>query len=97
MQATEDLSQLTYQVVGKGDVIVSEVVKVPNTKKFQFEFTPTLAMVPKSNVIVFYIRENGEIVSDSTKIEFENELPNSVSFIHKKYLFTQILILEHLD
>lgn len=77
--ATESLSQLNYQVLGKGDVIVTEVLSVPNSKNFSFTFTPSLAMIPKANVIVFYITTDGEIISDSLKVEFGNELRNFVS------------------
>lgn len=38
-------------------------------------------MVPKANLIVYYIRPDGEIVSDRLKIEFDNELQNFVSFV----------------
>jgi CD109 antigen len=51
---------------------------IPNKKSFQFEFMPTLEMVPKASVIVFYITDDGEIISDSLKIEFGNELRNFV-------------------
>lgn len=79
MLATKNLKQLTYLVVGKGNVIVSEIVEVPNKKDFQIEFTPSLAMVPKVSVIVYYITSDGEIISDSLKLEFGNELKNFVS------------------
>lgn len=36
-------------------------------------------MVPKANLIVYYIREDGEIVSDQITIEFGDELQNFVS------------------
>lgn len=77
--ATDNLSQLNYQVVGKGDVVKSERVQVPNAKDFQFEFKPSLAMIPKTNVIVYYITADGEIISDRVEIEFGNELKNFVS------------------
>lgn len=79
VSTTEKLTQLTYQVIGKGDVIVSETIPVDNQKNVQFEFTPTLAMVPTANVIVFYMTDDGEIISDSMKVEFGNELRNHVS------------------
>lgn len=77
--STEKLSELTYQVVAKGDVLLSDTVSVPSEKHFQLEFQPTLPMLPKSNVVVFYITSDGEIISDSLKLEFGNELMNFVS------------------
>jgi CD109 antigen len=35
-------------------------------------------MIPKSKVVVYYITPDGEIISDSAEIEFENELVNFV-------------------
>lgn len=80
VKATENLSQLTYQVLEKGNVIVSETIQVNNTKDFQFDFQPTMAMIPKAKVIVFYITSGGEIISDTLTVNFGNELGNFVSF-----------------
>jgi CD109 antigen len=79
VMATEEMSQLTYQVLGRGDVIISKTVQVPNSKSFNFRFLASFAMVPKANLIVFYIRPDGEIVSDNLKVEFGDELQNFVS------------------
>lgn len=79
--ATHTLQQLTYQVLGKGDVLLSGIFQVQNKTDFQFEFTPSLAMVPNANVIVYYITSDGEIISDSLQIEFGNELKNYVSYM----------------
>lgn len=38
-------------------------------------------MVPKASLIVYYIRPDGEIVSDQLKIEFGDELQNFVSVL----------------
>lgn len=80
VQSTHDLSQLTLQIVAKGEVVVSKVVDGQNKKKHQIEFIPTLSMVPTANVIVYYITKDGEIISDSLKVEFGNELRNFVRF-----------------
>lgn len=77
--STEKLSQLTFQVLAKGDVLLSEIVPVSNSKTFQFEFKPTLTMVPKANLVAFYITPDGEIISDFLQLEFGNELNNFVS------------------
>jgi CD109 antigen len=79
--ATEEMDQLTYQVLGRGDVIISRTVQVPNSRNFNFRFLASFAMVPKANLIVYYIRPDGEIISDKIKIEFGDELQNFVSFL----------------
>lgn len=80
MLATEDLTNLHYRVVARGDDVLAGDFEVPSKKDFRLEFKPSLAMVPKASVIVFYIREDGEIISDSLKLEFANELNNFVRF-----------------
>lgn len=77
--ATEKLTQLTYQILAKGSIIISDTFSVENKQQFSFEFNPTFAMVPTANIVVFYIRKDGEIISDSTKIEMKHELRNHVS------------------
>lgn len=77
--SNEKLDQVYYQVIGNGDVILSEEIVLPGTKNFQIVFKPTIAMVPKASVIVFYITKDGEIISDLATIEFGNDLKNFVS------------------
>lgn len=81
--ATEEIHQLTYQVLGRGEVIISKTLQVPNSRNFNFSFLASFAMVPKAMVIVYYIRDDGEIVSDQLKIELGDELQNFVSFPRK--------------
>lgn len=73
------MNQLTYQVLGRGDVLISKTLQVPNSRNFNFRFLGSFAMVPKANLIVYYIRDDGEIISDQLKIEFGDELQNFVS------------------
>lgn len=77
--ATEEMDQLTYQILGRGDVIFSKTLQVPNAKNFNFRFLASFAMVPNAHLVVYYIRKDGEIISDHIKIEFGDELQNFVS------------------
>lgn len=49
-----------------------------STKKYILEIKPTLMMVPKAQLIVYYLTHDGEIISDKTEIEFGCELLNNV-------------------
>lgn len=73
------MSQLTYQVLGRGDVIVSKTFPVYGSTKYNFRFLASFAMVPKASLVVYYIRTDGEIISDHIKIELGDELNNYVS------------------
>lgn len=81
--ATHPMTRLTMQVVNKGNIFISENFEIKESKSFSFDFKPTLLMVPKCNVIVYYITQDGEIVSDSVEVPFEKELKNHVS--HGKF------------
>lgn len=74
------MKRLTMQVVNKGNIFITENFKVDGSKSFSFDIKPTLLMIPKANVIVYYITADGEIVSDSVEVKFEKELKNHVSF-----------------
>lgn len=79
--STEEMNVLTYQVLGRGDIIVTRTLPVNGLKKYNFRFLASFSMVPKANLVVYYIRPDGEIISDHVKIELGDELQNSVSFI----------------
>lgn len=68
--------------MGRGDVIITRTVQVPNSKSFNFRFLASFAMVPKASLIVYYIRDDGEIISDRLKISFGDELQNFVSLFY---------------
>lgn len=82
------MNQLTYQVLGRGDVIVTKTLPVYGLKKFNFRFLASFAMVPKANLVVYYIRADGELISDHLKIQLGDELQNFVSvkiFFKRKF------------
>lgn len=76
--ATNELKELTYQVFGRGKMIESQTIKANNAKTHTVEISPSLMMIPKANVVVYYISPLGDIVSDKIDIEFGNELINHV-------------------
>uniref|UniRef100_A0A1Y9H2W1 CD109 antigen n=1 Tax=Anopheles dirus TaxID=7168 RepID=A0A1Y9H2W1_9DIPT len=74
--ATEPMKYFTYQLLGRGDVLLSNTVAVPETKLHTFKFPATFAMVPRAKLVVYYIAPNGDMVSDSKVITFDSELQN---------------------
>ena len=77
--ATKEISQLSYQVFGKGSLVESKTISFPSTKRHVISFVPKVTMIPKARVIIFYLTTDGEIVSDKVEVEFGNELINFVS------------------
>lgn len=77
---TDEVSQLSYQVIGRGSTIEAGSVNFDNAKKYILEIQPTLMMIPKAQIVVYYLTKEGEIISDNIEVEFGNELVNNVSF-----------------
>ncbi|XP_058816280.1 thioester-containing protein 1 allele R1-like, partial [Topomyia yanbarensis] len=76
VSSTVPMKYLNYQVLGRGDIIVGGTIAVPEQKSHTFRFPASFAMVPRARLVVYFIRENGELVSDKTDIEFGNDLQN---------------------
>lgn len=76
---TERMHTLSYAVVAQGEIILSSTLIVPRVKKFSFKFVPSFEVIPQATVIVFYITPGGEIISDSSLLEFGSDLRNFVS------------------
>lgn len=78
---TDESSQLSYQILGRGDCIESKNIQFHPTKRHVIEFTPSFKMIPKAKIIFNYITSDGEIISDQIDVEFGNELVNQVRVI----------------
>lgn len=77
--ATKAISQLSYQIFGKGSLVESKTISFDSTKNALISFIPKVTMIPKAHVIIFYLTSDGEMVSDKVDVEFGNELINFVS------------------
>nr|XP_022900872.1 CD109 antigen-like [Onthophagus taurus] len=78
VNCTEPMSYITYEVLGRGDILLTKTQQVDNRRVFKFAFSTTHTMVPIVRLLVSYIRDDGEIVSDSVNIEIDGLLQNFV-------------------
>jgi len=62
-----------------GDVLLTNSFQVDNKKVAKFRFTAVHAMVPVSHLIVYYIKDDGELVGDVVDIEVDVMFDNFVS------------------
>ncbi|XP_058450670.1 thioester-containing protein 1 allele R1-like isoform X2 [Malaya genurostris] len=76
VSSTVPMKYFNYQVMGRGDIIVGGTIAVPERKTHTFRFPASFAMVPRARLVVYFIRENGELVSDNLDIEFGSDLQN---------------------
>lgn len=54
---------------------------MPNSKEHTFKFLASYAMAPTAHLIVYYVKDDGELVADSLDIDLNGELRNFVSEI----------------
>uniref|UniRef100_A0A182PLQ3 CD109 antigen n=1 Tax=Anopheles epiroticus TaxID=199890 RepID=A0A182PLQ3_9DIPT len=74
--STSPMKYFTYQLLGRGDVLLSNTIAVPESRTHSFKFPATFSMVPRAKLVVYYIAPNGDMVSDSKVITFDSELQN---------------------
>jgi hypothetical protein len=70
---SQKLSTLFYYIVGRGRILLSKEVCCKDVHKKFIDITPTSAMAPESQLVVYYIGANGEIVSDVVKLVFADQ------------------------
>ncbi|KAH8413116.1 hypothetical protein KR009_008160, partial [Drosophila setifemur] len=66
-----------YQVVGRGDIILSRNVDVNDGTFHTIKFLASFAMMPRAKLLVYTVI-NGEFVYDEQVIQFEENLLNAV-------------------
>ena len=80
INATEPLTQLVYEVLGRGDIVLAGAIDIPNVKTYRFSIPITYKMAPKARVVVYYVRkENSEIVADAVNFDVIGVLRTPVS------------------
>ncbi|TMW42791.1 hypothetical protein DOY81_012129, partial [Sarcophaga bullata] len=77
--STDVIPYLEYILMGHANLIRSEHVKVPsNQTSHIIEIMPSIEMVPKSFIYVYYI-ENGDLRYEEMTLNLPNELENQIS------------------
>jgi CD109 antigen len=78
VRSTEDVPFIVYNMISKGLLIRTDTIFMHN-RVGSFSFIPKFSFAPKADFIVYYVRSNGEVVSESESIEFRTQLPNYVA------------------
>lgn len=86
------MTELTTQVSSSSEIIETKVFAVENAKSFTIKIKPEVKLVSKVNIVVFYITEGGEIISDSLPINYEKDLENKVSWITLTMMIFEIIV-----
>ncbi|XP_011302420.1 CD109 antigen isoform X2 [Fopius arisanus] len=77
VNSTEVLKYLNYEVLGRGDILNAGSVPVDG-RVGSFRFLATYVMAPTAHVLVYYTKEDGEVVADALDIELDGTLQNFV-------------------
>lgn len=75
------MKSITYAIIARGAIVLSSMIPVSNYKKFSFKFPSSFEMVPQATLLVFYIADGGEIISDSVQLDFGDDLRNFVRIL----------------
>lgn len=78
VMGTEEFSKISYLVVARGVVVLSDSVSGEGGSSVTFSFKANFQMVPKASLIVYYVRKDGDMISDHVAIEFSKEFVNFV-------------------
>lgn len=73
------VKHFTYQIVARGNIIISNTQTVPAGANAEFEFTTTFDMVPNVQVVVYTIRDQGNVDTASHRIYLQKKLPNQIT------------------
>lgn len=57
---------------------VEQLYTTPLIEKFKIEFPVTMEMLPSCQVMVYYVREDNEVVADTVELHVEGKLENQV-------------------
>ncbi len=73
------IKHFTYQIIARGNIIVSNSQTVQDEKNVGFDFTTTFDMVPNVQVVVYTIRDDGRVNTASRRIYLQKKLPNQIT------------------
>ncbi|KAJ6649478.1 CD109 antigen [Pseudolycoriella hygida] len=75
----DPLKHFTYQIFARGNIISSVSQTVEEATKFEFNFIATFDMVPVVQVVVYTVRNNGDVDVVSRNIYVKTKLPNEIT------------------
>ncbi|KAK3922691.1 CD109 antigen [Frankliniella fusca] len=78
VNSTTPLSHLSYQVLGRGDVVVAHSLQLAGQRTARFRFLATHPMAPLARVLVSSVLEGGEVLADVLDVDLDGVLQNFV-------------------
>ncbi|XP_069131401.1 CD109 antigen-like [Argopecten irradians] len=86
LRSTQQMSLVEYQIFSKNELVEHGHVDADKKKSKTFTVQLTQSMAPKAVLLVYFVRNNGEIVSDSITFDVKGLFKNdaSIKFNKKK-------------
>ncbi|XP_076446304.1 CD109 antigen-like [Babylonia areolata] len=79
MKATEGVDTLVYQVMSRGSIVAAGSVSAGGASSATFSLPLQSNMAPNARIVVYYVRADGEIVTDSISFDVDGAFQNKVS------------------
>ena len=68
------------QLLSRGNTVQSSTIpQNPSTKTTTLKFTATSIMSPSAKIVVYFVRDDGELIADSVTIKVNGAFENDVS------------------
>ncbi|XP_067624049.1 thioester-containing protein 1 allele R1 isoform X4 [Eurosta solidaginis] len=78
VKSSDNIPYFVYAVVARGNILISEYVKIPEESKSQIiKFMPTFEMIPRATIYIHYVFEK-KLRFDEETINFEKEFENKI-------------------
>ncbi|XP_055894437.1 CD109 antigen-like isoform X2 [Biomphalaria glabrata] len=79
IKGTRPLATLVYQILSRGEMVKTGTVDANGQLVYQFSIPSDPSMAPNARIVVYYVRDNGEIVTDSISFDISGVFKNKVS------------------
>nr|BAR45605.1 thioester-containing protein [Ammothea sp. RS-2014] len=80
VNCTSQLPQYVYQVIARGNILRTRSVRPPGGNSHSFKVQMTDNMAPLVRIVVYFTRDDGEIVADGLSLDLEKIFENQISF-----------------
>ncbi|XP_055894423.1 CD109 antigen isoform X4 [Biomphalaria glabrata] len=79
VKGTQALTKLVYQILSRGGIVKTGTVDANGQLVYQFSIPSDSSMAPNARIVLYYVRADGEIVTDSISFDISGAFKNKVS------------------
>lgn len=76
------INNFFHAIVGQAGIIVEKKHLSVNSNSFNFEVTVDQAMLPTSDLIVYFIKSSGEMVSNQVQLRHDQDATDQQLFVN---------------